>query len=283
MTNPRYQSSLNEDFAPDNPPLSAAALRARGAAHLRQRTLRAMKKVPEITIFFWIIKLLTTAMGEVTSDYLVHKFDPIIAVGIGGLGLGIALLLQFLAHWYVAWIYWLAVVMVAIFGTMAADVLHVGFGVPYIVSTALFSVILAVVFITWYRTEKTLSIHSIYTRRRELFYWATVMATFALGTAVGDMTATTLGLGYLASGILFAVLFALPGLAYWKLGLNEIAAFWIAYILTRPLGASFADWMGKTLALGTGRVSIVLTILIIGFVAYLTITRKDVQRKPHFS
>jgi len=127
-----------------------------------------------------------------------------------------------------------------------------------------------------------LSIHSIDNPRRELFYWATVITTFALGTAAGDMTASTLGLGYFASGVLFAVLIALPALAYWRLGLNEILAFWLAYILTRPLGASFADWIGRPqslsgLGLGTGWVSLGLTILIIGFVAYLTVTRKDIK------
>jgi uncharacterized membrane-anchored protein len=131
-------------------------------------------------------------------------------------------------------------------------------------------------------SEKTLSIHSITTRRRELFYWATVIATFALGTATGDMTATTLRLGYLSSGVLFAVLIAVPALGYWLLGLNEILAFWFAYIVTRPLGASFADWMGKDqslggVGLGTGKVSVVLAILIIGLVGYLTVTRKDIK------
>jgi uncharacterized membrane-anchored protein len=239
--------------------------------------MRALKKVPEITLYFWIIKLLTTAMGETTSDFLVHQLDPFIAVALGGIGLLVALILQLLVRRYIPSIYWLAVVMVAIFGTMAADVLHIGFGIPYVVSTIGFAITLTVIFVAWYMSEKTLSIHSIYTRRRELFYWATVMATFALGTALGDMTATTLGLGYLASGVLFTVLFAIPGLAYWLFGLNEIFAFWFAYIMTRPLGASFADWMGKTLNLGTGKVSVGLTILIVCFVAYLTITRKDVK------
>ena len=132
------------------------------------------------------------------------------------------------------------------------------------------------------RSEKTLSIHSIYTRRRELFYWATVMATFALGTAAGDLAAITLGLGYFASGVLFAVVFAVPALAYWLFGLNAILAFWFAYIVTRPLGASFADWLGRPhclggLGLGTGPVSLVLAIVIVGFVGYLTVTRKDVK------
>ncbi len=241
-----------------------------------------MRKVPEITIYFWIIKLLTTGMGEVTSDYLVHTINPMIAVALGGICLIGALALQFFVHRYIAWIYWLSVVMVAVFGTMAADVLHIGLGIPYLISTILFLIVLCITFIVWYMREKTLSIHSIYTPTREAFYWASVMATFALGTAAGDMTATTLGLGYFSSGILFALLIALPAFGYWKLGLSEISAFWLAYILTRPLGASFADWIGRSrvfggLGVGTGWVSLILTILIICFVAYLTVTRKDIK------
>ncbi len=241
-----------------------------------------IRKVPEITSYFWIIKLLTTGMGEVTSDYLAHQLDPIIAVALGGTGLAVALILQFWVRRYIPSIYWLAVAMVAVFGTMVADVLHVGFGVPYLISTTLFTISLAVIFAVWYKTEKTLSIHSISTRRRELFYWATVMTTFALGTAAGDMTATTLGLGYFSSGILFTILIALPALAYWKFRRNEVLAFWLAYILTRPLGASFADWIGRAknlggLGVGTGQVSLMLTVLIIGFVGYLTITHKDIK------
>ena len=244
--------------------------------------VRVMKKVPEVTVFFWIIKLLTTAMGETTSDFLVTHIGPYIAVALGGICFAAALVLQFSVRRYIPWVYWLAVVMVAIFGTMAADVLHVGFGIPYIVSTAFFLVALVAVFSVWYISEKTLSIHSIYTRRRELFYWATVVTTFALGTAVGDLTAVTFHLGYFFSGVLFAALIALPALAYKLLGLNEIVAFWLAYILTRPLGASFSDWFGRShslggLGLGTGWVSLVLTVFIISFVAYLTVTRKDVQ------
>ncbi len=240
------------------------------------------RKVPEVTIYFWIIKLLTTGMGETTSDFLVRQIDPIIAVALGGLCFVTALVVQLTVRRYVPWIYWLTVVMVAIFGTMVADVIHVALGVPYVVSSACFAVVLAVIFVAWYASEKTLSIHAINTRRRELFYWATVIATFALGTATGDMTATTLHLGYFASGLLFAMLFALPALGYWLLGLNEILAFWFAYVMTRPLGASFADWLGRArnaggVGLGTGQVSLGLAILIIGFVSYLTITRKDVK------
>ncbi len=238
-----------------------------------------MRKVPEITVYFWIIKLLTTAIGESTSDFLVHTIDPVVAVILGGVGFALALVLQLWARRYVTWIYWLAVVMVAVFGTMTADVVHIVLGVPYLTSSVVFAVMLAAIFVVWYLCEKTLSIHSIDTPRRELFYWATVIATFAVGTATGDLTATTFGLGYFTSGVLFLALITLPALAYWVFGLNEVFAFWLAYIITRPIGASFADWMGKPtslrgIGLGPGHVSLALAVLIIGFVGYLTITRK---------
>lgn len=240
----------------------------------------ALSKVPEVTAYFWIVKALTTGMGESTSDFLVHKLVPEIAVVIGGIGLVVALILQFRSRGYVAWRYWLAVAMVGIFGTMAADALHVGLGVPYVVSTIFYALALAVVFASWYVSERTLSIHSIFTPRRELFYWAAVLATFALGTAAGDLTAVTFGLGYFASGLLFAAAIAVPAIGYWRFGLNSILAFWSAYVLTRPLGASFADWLAVShsrggLDLGTGRVSLALAALIALFVAYLSVTRKD--------
>ncbi|HEX6506526.1 MAG TPA: hypothetical protein VF221_02740 [Chloroflexota bacterium] len=245
-----------------------------------RNTTYAVLKVPEVTVYFWIVKLLSTAMGESTSDYLVFQIDPYVAVVLGCVGLGIALLLQLMARRYIAWVYWLAVVMVAVFGTMAADVAHVVLHIPYLVSTVVFASALAIVFATWYASERTLSIHSIYAGRRELFYWATVMATFALGTAAGDLTASTLGLGYFPSFVLFAALFALPGLAYWLFRVNAILAFWFAYVVTRPLGASFADWMGKPilggLGLGDAKVAAVLTVLIIVFVGYLTVSRVDI-------
>lgn len=242
-----------------------------------------LRKVPEITALFWIVKLLTTAMGESTSDFMVHHLDPVIAVTIGFIGFLITIILQFWARKYIAWIYWLAVTMVAVFGTMAADVVHIVLGVPYLVSTICFAIALTIIFFLWYKVEHTLSIHSISTPRREIFYWATVMATFAMGTATGDMTAITLNLGYLASGALFAVLFAMPLLAQKIFKVNEVATFWLAYIFTRPLGASFADWFGKIpdlggIGFGTGRTSIVLTILIILFVGYLSITKIDIKK-----
>lgn len=240
-------------------------------------------KVPEITLFFWITKILTTGMGEVFSDYLAHTLAPVTAVALGALGLLVALILQFSVRKYIAWVYWLAVVMVSVFGTMAADVLHVGFGIPYTVSTAGFLLSLAVVFVLWHRFEKTLSVHSIFTHRREFFYWAAVLMTFALGTASGDLTATTFHLGYFLSGVLFAAVFAVPVICTRFFHMNPIFGFWFAYILTRPLGASFADWMGVSrarggLEWGTGPVSLVLTLLIVTLVGYLTVSKRDVSQ-----
>jgi uncharacterized membrane-anchored protein len=242
----------------------------------------AASKVPVITVWFWIIKVLTTAMGEATSDYLAHTFNPYIVVPLGGIALVLTLVVQLSVSRYITWVYWFTVVMVAVVGTMVADSLHIQFGIPYTVSTAFFAVVLACILALWYRSEKTLSIHSIYTRRREMFYWATVLATFALGTAAGDWSARTLGLGFFKAGVLFAVVIAVPAIGNWKLRMNPIFAFWFAYVLTRPLGASFADWMDQPkfiggLALGDGPVAVALTIPIVLLVAYLGISRKDVE------
>ena len=242
---------------------------------------RMAVKVPEVTMYFWVVKVLTTGMGETTSDFLAHLMDPVIAVGLAGGALAIALVAQFRARSYIPWLYWATVVLVSVFGTMAADVLHVGFGIPYVVSTAFFALALAAVFGLWYATEKTLAIHSITTFRRELWYWLAVVTTFALGTAAGDLTATTAHLGYFGSGVAFAALIALPPLARRWFGLNAVFAFWFAYVVTRPLGASFADWAGVSrqrggLDLGTGPVSLALLIAIIAFVGYFSFSRKDV-------
>jgi uncharacterized membrane-anchored protein len=231
-------------------------------------------KVPEIDGAFWIIKLLTTAMGEATSDYFVHHFNPELVVVTGGVVFLVALWWQLRAPRYLIGTYWIAVVMVAVFGTMCADVAHVGFGIPYVVSTSTFAVVLAAVFVSWHRVEHTLSIHSITTTRRELFYWATVLSTFALGTALGDMTANTLHLGYLTSGVLFTVAFCLPAIGYGIFGLNSVAMFWTAYVLTRPLGASFADYLGMPhsvggRAWGPGNVALLFSALIVLGISYL--------------
>jgi uncharacterized membrane-anchored protein len=237
-------------------------------------------KVPEITVYFWAVKLLSTAMGEATSDYFVLDVNRYLGVIFGFVVLVLALALQFAARRYNAWTYWFAVTMVAVFGTMAADVLHVVLGVSYAASTAFFAVCLAVVFVLWYRSERTLSIHTIVAGRKEMFYWATVICTFALGTAAGDFTASTLNLGYFASIVLFAVLFILPALGYFFLRLNSVAMFWFAYVMTRPLGASVADWLSKHvyggLGLGDGSVALAFTVLIAILVGYLAVSKVDV-------
>jgi uncharacterized membrane-anchored protein len=235
-----------------------------------------VSKVPEVTAIFWTTKLLTTAMGESTSDYLVKRINPVVAVAFGGLVLVGALIAQFRVERYVPWRYWFTVLMVAIVGTMAADVLHIQFHIPYAASTVFFAVVLTVVFVVWDRIERTLSIHSIVTPRRELFYWAAVMATFALGTAAGDLTATTLGLGYFTSAVLFGSLMLVPAIGYLGFRLNAILAFWTAYVLTRPLGASIADWLGKPqdrsgLGWGDAPVSLLFGLLIVISVGYLSV------------
>ncbi|MEU0425060.1 hypothetical protein ABZ235_15880 [Streptomyces canus] len=241
----------------------------------------AASKVPEVTVYFWIIKVLTTGMGETASDFLAQRLGPVPAVGLGGTALVVALAGQFAARRYVAWMYWTAIVVVSVFGTMAADVLHVGIGVPYTLSTPFFMAALTAVLALWYRSEGTLSIHGIHTRRREAFYWAAVLATFALGTAAGDLTAA-LGLGYLGSAVLYAAAIAVPAVAHRWGGLNAVTAFWSAYVITRPLGASIADWMAVGhsrggLNLGLGPVTLSWTVAILCFVGYLAASRKDVR------
>ncbi|QCO96462.1 hypothetical protein FCN77_00450 [Arthrobacter sp. 24S4-2] len=284
MTEPvqdQLRDSVQASFQPGRP---GALSRLAHPGGLRRGAGCAASKVPEVSVYFWITKVLTTGMGETTSDFLVTWLGPLIAVALGAAGLAITLLLQFAVRRYVPWIYWSAVVMVSVFGTMAADVLHVGLDVPYAASTVVFTVVLAVVFIVWHRTERTLSIHSILTPRREFFYWAAVLTTFALGTAAGDLTAMTLNLGYLPSAVLFAVIIAIPAVDYRRLGLNAVVGFWFAYITARPLGASLADWMAVSparggLDWGSGPVSLGWAALILGFVSYLAITGRDIERK----
>lgn len=265
------------------------SLAAMTTGQLQQRrraapTRHAMSKVPEVTLFFWVTKVLTTGMGETTSDFLNHKFaNPVFPVGASAIMLALTLLVQFRTPKYSPWTYWSTVVMVSVFGTMCADALHVGLGISYVVSTVFFAASLIGVFVVWYKVERTLSIHSIHTPRRELFYWLTVVTTFALGTAAGDMTATTLKLGYFSSGVMFAVVFALPAIGYKWLRLNGIFAFWFAYVATRPFGASFADWMGVSTARGgldwgTGKVSLALAALIAACVGYLAWSKTDVAK-----
>ena len=242
-------------------------------------------RVPQITVLFWVAKALSTAIGESTSDYLVVALSPVVAVLIGFAAFVIAILIQFTRRRYVAVFYWLAVVMVGIFGTMVADVIHVGFGVPYAISAPVFAVVLCVVFITWRRVEGTLSIHSINSFRRECFYWMAVITTFALGTALGDLTATTLHLGYFGSASLFAIVIVVPVIGYRLARWNAIFSFWFAYVMTRPLGASVADWLGKPrmvggVGIGSGWVALALTLAIVVVVSYLAVSKRDVQGGP---
>jgi uncharacterized membrane-anchored protein len=236
-------------------------------------------KVPQIGLLFWVVKLLTTAGGEAFSDLLSH--DIAIGVVVDLVLIVSGLFFQFRTRRYVAAAYWYLALAIATFGTGAADVMHLDLGLPYTVTTVLWAVVLAVVFWLWYRSEGTLSIHSIVTRRRELYYWATVFATFALGTALGDLTATTLHLGYLSSGIMFAVIIVIPLIA-WRMGANPVLAFWFAYIVTRPLGASFADYFSKPhsisgLNFGDGPTTAVFVAAIVVLVGYLQVTRRDIQ------
>ena len=235
-------------------------------------------------MIFWVLKLLTTGMGEVMSDFLGEEAEPF-GVAIGVVGLALALWLQLRQDRYRAPFYWFVVMMVAIFGTEIADEIHIGGGVPYAITTPLFGLIVGIIFLFWYRSEGTLSIHSVTTRRRECFYWAAVLATFALGTAAGDLLATPLNLGFWPAALVFALLIAIPAVGWWRLGMNPIAAFWFAYIITRPIGASIADGLSKNegggLGLGDGTVSGVALIVFLALVAYVAITRVDVQDASH--
>jgi uncharacterized membrane-anchored protein len=243
-------------------------------------------KVPEVLAVFWVVKILTTAGGEATSDYL-KKYG-----NFGGGGTEVALFvvglaLQFGSRRYRAFAYWFLAYAIAIAGTGISDFLHLDVHIPYVGTTLLWTVILAAIFWLWQRSEGTLSIHSITTQRREAFYWATVFATFALGTALGDFTATSLNLGYLPSGILFAIVIVIPALARWQLGLGSIAAFWMSYVVTRPLGASFADYISKPhnlsgINFGDGPTAVVFAVAVVILVSYLALARPDIQepRKP---
>jgi uncharacterized membrane-anchored protein len=253
------------------------------AYQLRSREPLATK-VAEITALFWVIKLLTTALGEVASDFLLHTMG-FVGFGIGLLGVALALWVQFRTRRYNAFAYWAAVMMVAVFGTMAADVVHRQLHVSYAVCSFFCALAVAVTFLVWHRTEGTLSIHSITTRRREVFYWLTVSFTFALGTAAGDLTASQLHFGFFRSIVFFGIVFVIPALGYWRFHLNGIVAFWWAYIVTRPLGASVADWLSKPPkagGLGYGDIAIAIALLVITIilVTFLAVRRTTPDFRP---
>jgi uncharacterized membrane-anchored protein len=246
---------------------------------MSSRVFRA-PKVPEVFVLFWIVKLLTTGIGEAGADYLGTVSIPLAAVvGIGGFF--VALRLQLRAETYHAVRYWTTVLTVALFGTMIADGPHVALGTPYYVDSCVYLVALCALLSWWKASEGTLSVHSITTARRERFYWGTVLLTFGLGTALGDTTAIDLGLGFTWSIVLFGVLILLP-LGLWRLGLDATVAFWASYVLTRPLGASVADWLGKPKSQGgvdwgDGTVFGLGLALFAVLVAYLALTHRDVE------
>jgi uncharacterized membrane-anchored protein len=248
-----------------------------------KRSLAIMlNKVPEITLYFWIIKVLCTTVGETAADFLnVNLNAGLIGTSIvTGVLLAIVLFFQFRSNKYVPGTYWLAVTLVSVFGTLVTDNLTDKAGLPLEVSTLIFGGLLALTFLVWYISEKTLSIHSIFTRRREAFYWLAILFTFALGTASGDLMAEGLGLGYLLTGFIVATVIAFTAIA-WRFRLNSILSFWIIYILTRPLGASIGDFLSQPgnhggLGLGATVTSVIFLGGILGIVAYLAVTRRDV-------
>src|SRR3954447_23893140 len=243
---------------------------------------RMLNKVPEVTLYFWLIKVLCTTVGETAADYLNTNlgFGLTGTTYVTGAVLVFVLFLQFRARRYVPGIYWLAVVLISVVGTLITDNLTDNFGVPLTTTTIVFSIALAATFAVWFASERTLSIHTIFTTRREGFYWLAILFTFALGTAAGDLTAEKLGVGYLNSVLMFGSLIAIVAVAHFRLKLNAIVAFWIAYVLTRPLGASIGDYMSQPtsaggLGLGTTDTSGIFLTAILGLVVYLTVTRTD--------
>jgi uncharacterized membrane-anchored protein len=241
-----------------------------------------LNKVPEVTIYFWIIKILCTTVGETASDYLNGSlgFGLTRTSAVMSVLLVVILIAQLKARKYNPPFYWASVVMISIVGTLITDNLSDNIGVPLEVSTIVFSTVLGIAFVTWYAFEKTLSIHTIVTTRREAFYWLAILFTFALGTAAGDLSAELSQLGYLVSIFMFGGLIALVTLAYYGLRANAVLAFWLAYILTRPLGASIGDFLAQAradrgLGLGPTETSYLFLVAIVAVVGYLTVTRKD--------
>lgn len=239
-----------------------------------------LNRVPDVTLDFWLIKIMAVTMGETAADYLAVNLGlgltvtSLIMTGV----LVVALALQFAQKRYMPWAYWLAVVLISIVGTLVTDNLVDNFGVRLETTTIVFSVVLALTFIAWYASEKTLSIHTIFTTRREIFYWLAILFTFSLGTAAGDLMAERFDLGYLTTGLIFGGVIAAIALAWFFLGLNGILAFWLAYILTRPFGASFGDLLSQPaeyggMGFGTTFTSLTFLGCIVVIVLYMTLKR----------
>jgi uncharacterized membrane-anchored protein len=260
----------------------------REAAYV-DRYAHLLNKVPEVTLYFWLIKVLCTTVGETFADYLNETlgFGLTNTTIVMGLAFLAALAVQFRARRYVPWIYWLTVVLISVFGTLITDNLTDGHGVPTTVTTPIFAVLLAVSFTAWYLVERTLSIHTIRTPRREAFYWLAILFTFALGTAGGDMLSEQLGLGYPTAVLIFAAAIGVVVVAHYGFRLGAVLSFWLAYILTRPLGASIGDYLSQArkdgaLGLGTTATSVIFLAAILALVIYLTVTRSDVTEDEEY-
>jgi uncharacterized membrane-anchored protein len=258
--------------------MSATAERRVGAFRGREM----LNKVPEVTLYFWIIKVLCTTVGETASDYLDGNLNLGLTntTYITASVLLVTLFFQFRARKYVPGIYWLAVVLISVVGTQISDNLVDNLGVSLVTTTIAFGIALAVTFAAWFWSERTLSIHTIYTTRREAFYWLAILFTFALGTAAGDLTSERLALGYWVAALIFGAIIAAIWIAHVRFKLDAVLAFWIAYILTRPLGASLGDYLSQKrvdggLGLGTTVTSVIFLSAILIVVVYLSITRKD--------
>jgi uncharacterized membrane-anchored protein len=242
-----------------------------------------LNKVPEVTVFFWIIKILCTTVGETAADYLNVNlgFGLSNTTYVTAALLAVLLLIQFRLKRYVPVVYWAVIVVISVFGTLITDNLTDQYNVQLTTSTIVFAVLLAIVFAAWYASERTLSIHTIVTTRREAFYWLAILFTFALGTAAGDLVAEKASLGYFVSILVFGGAIALVAVLHYGLKVNAVLTFWLAYILTRPLGASIGDFLTQSskkyggLGLGTTTVSYIFAALILALVAYLSITKRD--------
>ena len=251
----------------------------------RGATTSWLNKVPEITIYFWVIKVLCTTVGETFADFMATHFGLTLTVEslIFGAILAVALAVQMKLTRYVPFSYWLCVVLVSIFGTLVTDNLTDHFGTPLWLSTTIFSALLAVVFGVWYQSQRTLSIHTIVTLPRETFYWLAVLVTFALGTASGDWVVELLNTGYKWPFLLVVAIVALISLAHYRLGLGAVLTFWLVYILTRPLGANLGDLLSQSdldgLGLGAANTSYIFLAAILGLVVFLTVTKRD--ETPH--
>ena len=247
-------------------------------------------KVPEVLLSFWTIKIMATTVGETAADYLNTTLDIGLtntSLIMGGL-LIVFVTFQILSKKYIPWLYWLTVVFMSIFGTLFTDNLIDNFGISLETTTIIFSIILALIFGIWYMKERTLSIHTIFTRKREIFYWIAILFTFALGTAVWDLFAEWLSLGYLTSALIFAGVIALIAGAYYVLRVNAILCFWLAYILTRPLGASFWDYLSQPIEngwlwLGTTSTSILFLTIIAILIGYMTLQKSKIPEYREIS